>query len=313
MKLLVNSRAPSTRGKHRAAWTAWRRFCREVNAKTSDCSEPLMTLFVAWLSKTKRLTHGSARQYVYGVCAFLSLTGHTVSLAEMPRVVLALDGYKRLSPAAVRSDKFRVTMSVLRRLQPHVRNTAREQSVWALMVTATQGLFRLGELAVPRAGLPGMTKRSLRLSGTRAASVFLPDSKTDFLRRGVGVLLAAIPGQLCAPPLLEKLHRRSAEDSPLFPVDGRAACKQDVLSLLGELLKRASIVVARKLKGHSFRQGGAQSLFDAGVSIEDIKIFGRWKSDAFRAYIEMSLARIEHCHARMAAAQESTTRWDPDF
>ena len=31
--------------------------------------------------------------------------------------------------------------------------------------------------------------------------------------------------------------------------------------------------------GHSFRKGGAQSLYDAGVPLEMIRDIGRWKSD----------------------------------
>ena len=64
------------------------------------------------------------------------------------------------------------------------------------------------------------------------------------------------------------------------------------------------------VKGHSFRQGGAQSLFDAGISVEDINIFGRWKSDAFRLYIQMSIDRIVACHARLAAAAPLAARWE---
>ena len=81
-----------------------------------------------------------------------------------------------------------------------------------------------------------------------------------------------------------------------------------VLRFTAELLKRAGI--KSYATGHSFRQGGAQSLFDAGVSIEDIKIFGRWRSDAFRRYIEMSLERVSACHARMAKAASTNKRFE---
>jgi hypothetical protein len=38
-------------------------------------------------------------------------------------------------------------------------------------------------------------------------------------------------------------------------------------------------------KGHSFRIGGAQSLLKAGVSVDDIKMAGRWKSHAVQSYL----------------------------
>ena len=314
VRLLLQSRMTSTRAKHMAAWRAWKRFCRHINAKHTDVSEHLLVLFVAWLSKVRKVAHGTARQYTYGVCAFFTLMGTPLVPDSLPRMVLALDGFKRMSPATKRKPKSRVTMALLRQLKPHVkRRVRREATLWALMVTATQGLFRLGELVASPGSATAPRKEHLRFCGSKAAALFLPDSKTDYLRKGVEVFLANIPGQLCAPPLLAELHQSSDAKSPLFCVDGAAATKHDVLKFLQTLLSRAGVKTKGTLKGHSFRQGGAQSLFDAGVSIEDIKIFGRWKSDAFRSYIEMSLARVEACHARMATVQESIARWDPDL
>ena len=104
------------------------------------------------------------------------------------------------------------------------------------------------------------------------------------MRQGVEVMLADLPGQLCAPPLLRALRAKAGPDDAMFSLDGRAATKADVTGFMSSLLSRAGIRMTSGVKGHSFRQGGAQSLFDAGISVEDIKIFGRWKSDAFRLY-----------------------------
>ena len=41
-----------------------------------------------------------------------------------------------------------------------------------------------------------------------------------------------------------------------------------------------------KLNTHSFRIGRATDLFLAGVSIETIKVWGRWKSDAIYKYLK---------------------------
>ena len=70
MNLLTNSRMPSTRGKHRAAWQSWTRFCRHVKVDRLDVSEHLLVYLVAWMSKDRKLKHGTARQYVSAVLAF---------------------------------------------------------------------------------------------------------------------------------------------------------------------------------------------------------------------------------------------------
>ena len=299
----------STRGKHSSAWRAWRSFCRYAKVARTCYTEGVLVLFVAWLRSVRKVALGTAKAYLFGVSMFFKLLGETATLTDFPRVALSLDGYKRLSPAAQRKEKFRITTSLLQRLQQHVKKSPREQVLWALAVTATQGLFRLGELA-PTKG-PPLSWRAFRTCAERAAAIFLADSMADYMRQGVEVMLADLPGQLCAPPLLRALRAKAGPDDAMFSLDGRAATKVDVTGFMSSLLSRtAGIRMTGGVKGHSFRQGGAQSLFDAGISIEDIKIFGRWKSDAFRLYIQMSIERIVACHARMASAAPSAARWE---
>ena len=59
-----------------------------------------------------------------------------------------------------------------------------------------------------------------------------------------------------------------------------------------ELLLRAGISSAH-ISGHSIRKGAAVSAAANGISKEDIKLLGRWKSDAVDAYIN-ELAEDEH-------------------
>ena len=40
-------------------------------------------------------------------------------------------------------------------------------------------------------------------------------------------------------------------------------------------------------KTHSFSIGAASSYFEKGVSEQDIKKLGRWKSDTFKGYIRL--------------------------
>ena len=45
----------------------------------------------------------------------------------------------------------------------------------------------------------------------------------------------------------------------------------------------------KKMGLHAFRSGGASAAAAAGVSLREIKLHGRWKSDAVYAYIKDSL------------------------
>ena len=57
---------------------------------------------------------------------------------------------------------------------------------------------------------------------------------------------------------------------------------------LGDLLKlsaRAFDLPGGRFSGHSLRSGGAASLFVSGVSLQDIRRFGRWRSATFHEYL----------------------------
>ena len=301
--MMKKARSASTNSKRNTAWRSWSRFCREHKWDRQALSEQKIVFYVTWMA-LRNYKLSTCRQYLSAVLIFFSLVGHTTSLEDLPRVRLALDGYKRMSPKATQKRKLRITTTILRKLQPHVRQQSpKERVIWALMVTATQGLFRLGELTVRSADDTDYLTWAHYRTMEAARGIFLPDSKTDWLRRGVEIILADLPQQICAPPLLDALRGSASSADPMFAVKGKPVTRNMVLSLLKTLLRRANI--QSSASGHSFRQGGAQSLFDAGLSIEDIKIFGRWKSDAFRAYIEMWLARVASCHSRMAAAPPS--------
>lgn len=57
---------------------------------------------------------------------------------------------------------------------------------------------------------------------------------------------------------------------------------------------RAAGYPASACSGHSMRAGGATDLWTAGVPEQVIMSLGRWKSDAFRAYITVNLTQLAH-------------------
>ena len=55
--------------------------------------------------------------------------------------------------------------------------------------------------------------------------------------------------------------------------------------LHGRIAKMCVCLRLNNVTSHSLRRGGAAALHDAGVSVEDIKMIGDWKSSAFMGYI----------------------------
>ena len=72
---------------------------------------------------------------------------------------------------------------------------------------------------------------------------------------------------------------------------GDLITRDHVIKFLRVCLKKVGLD-SSLFSGHSFRRGGAQSLADAGVSDEILKVVGRWRSDAFRLYRTIPSSRL---------------------
>ena len=112
----------------------------------------------------------------------------------------------------------------------------------------------------------------------------LPSSKTDQNRIGVEIQLAPTSSQLCPVTALNKLYSsfpRPAND-PLFSrTHARPFTRQFIIQTIHRLLLQAGIPT-RGFSGHSLRKGAAVT---ASMSRDEIKLLGRWKSDAVDVYI----------------------------
>ena len=109
----------------------------------------------------------------------------------------------------------------------------------------------------------------------------------------------------CAVLALQRLFLQDPQlssNSPLF-TDGTGSplSRNSFISLLKNRL--ASIGLDRTLySGHSFRRGAATSAAAVGYSDYEIQLLGRWRSDAYKLYIDVPDARILHLSSRLHVA-----------
>jgi hypothetical protein len=158
------------------------------------------------------------------------------------------------------------------------------------------GLLRRSELL----GIQVGHVRELGADG--GIELFLPRSKTDQRGEGAFVALASVSGsgvpisrivrrflgvarRRGAPvtaPLLARLVGTSGWGQGL----GKAEFSRRLRQRLIELQERVPQLHLdlRSLSSHSLRKGGATAAADAGVSIGDIQLHGRWRSNAVFCY-----------------------------
>ena len=151
------------------------------------------------------------------------------------------------------------------------------------------GLLRVSEYTSP--ALSRSDPNALNLDDVTVdtvrdvAKIRIKKSKTDPFRIGVTLRICGISHPLCPVKALRRfLVRRGSSPGPLFIYSNGAFLTR---SRVRDLLVR-SLPHIENINTHSFRRGGASALSDAGVEGHVIQILGRWKSDAYTKYIQMS-------------------------
>ena len=102
------------------------------------------------------------------------------------------------------------------------------------------------------------------------------------------MVLSQHPNSTCPVVLLSKyltlwgIRRRA-----IFVSEGGLPVSRSVFS--SQLLRACHLcgLDPSRYKGHSFRIGAASYVADRGLSDAQIRMLGRWKSNAFRQYIQV--------------------------
>ena len=124
-------------------------------------------------------------------------------------------------------------------------------------------------------------------------------SKTNqFGNRVLELPLLSIPNSSLCPVRLFYLMCElvpASSRSPLFVYRSRSGIvkpilKRQFVSVLRARLGAAKVAQSHLFRGHSFRRGGTSWAFSAGLPGELIQIFGAWRSDAYKCYLDISMA-----------------------
>lgn len=127
-------------------------------------------------------------------------------------------------------------------------------------------------------------------------SLTLPGSKTDPTRKGVTIIIAAVPDSLTCPvaavQAMGLAFPGSGPNSPLFQMaDGTPLRKEVFVSRVRLFLGRAGHN-SSEYTGHSFRRGAATTAGLAGYRAHEIQQMGRWVSDAYKLYLDTPTERL---------------------
>jgi hypothetical protein len=207
-------------------------------------------------------------------------------------------------------------------------NSTRSLAIWTTIVVGVSGLFRLGELVGEDPFIEPVTQGALTFcrtpEGQKYANLHLKGSKSDPFANGVDIRISALNvkechslASRCPIVLLKRLLKTYRglgflkTTSPLFLTEtGIKLNKKDITQAMASWFKN-SLRPGAQFKGHSLRRGGATNLFNANVSADTIQRLGRWKTDAYKVYLEPDLGHLLDAQ-RCGLTEERQTHQDDE-
>jgi hypothetical protein len=242
---------------------------------------------------------------------------------ESPVVQRLIRGIKRFHGEKDRKPVQPITrailLAILAQLQPGA--IAGHTVQYAALCLAYAGLLRSGEITTGSSGKDASLKLTCDaiqvfpdFENTTYITLTLPGSKTDPFRKGVTLTIAAAPGLASCPvAAVKRLYTefpRGGSAALFEGTDGKALSYKAFVAGLRTALTAAGIDPTG-FAGHSPRRGAASEAAAAGYSDYEIQLLGRWRSDAYKLYIENPISRILHLSKQLHMAHPHSIPFEP--
>jgi hypothetical protein len=233
----------------------------------------------------------TAKGYIKALRSTHVEQGLDTSIFNDPCIELLLRGGKRVYGEGEKRLRLPLTAPILRQIVNEIKQVDFDSvNLKTAICVAFTTFLRSGEFTWNSCNSSSsqfhLSRRHVTFNHN-SATVILPTSKTDPFRKGTAIQLASSPSSsICPVNALRHLFNRFPRDPshPLFSRTFGPFNRQYVVDKVKELLLRAGITTVG-FSGHSLRKGAAVSAAANGISKDDIKLLGRWKSDAVDVYI----------------------------
>lgn len=314
-KQLVRSGVrPTTAGTYSSAQKRFLRFCEDYGLTPLPSSEDTLLWYVAFLQR-EGLRPGSVRVYLAAVRSLHIEEGYDNPLEGRLRLKRALRALDITSDGPRK--KMPITVDILQAWFPIIPTSYDGSVLWAAMTLAFFGCLRASELCLRTSHFStaiNLCIKDVTLSDTpiKSMKVLIKRSKTDLKNEGVSVIIGCSGETVCAVCSMESMlqTRRMCllsmdEESPLFLFsNGEILQKSRFVSDTRHFLNLIGLD-STQFSGHSYRAGSATSAALAGLADWEIKVLGRWSSQAYQEYIRTSPQCLVKFSSRIMANSRS--------
>ena len=213
------------------------------------------------------------------------------------KVVYILEMLKGYGKLGSRLDtRLPITLPILKHMMivtPSVTSSTYQAIMFKAMCSmAFFAFLRIGEITTTRQAhevlqLSQVTKQNNEAGATVSMRVTFHQFKHHYNQHPMVILLTRHPNVCPVQSLLDYIHLRGTVEGPLFQtLEGKPVSRTAFTDQLSLTFKTCGLDPTR-YKGHSFRIGAASYAASCGFSDTQIRLLGRWKSDAFKKYIRI--------------------------
>lgn len=272
-------------------FTSWASQCLGNSEFLLPVQPAVLALFISHLYSHKYASSS--------VTTYVSAIGYVHKLAgvndptETAIIIQLLKGYRKLAP--VRDVRLPITLPILRQVVQSFEFTTssayQKRMLSALCSLAFFAFLRIGELTTSTGHHNNLIMLSQldRLLDRQGKVQALQLSLCQYKHSNPGqpFVIYIYPESICCPVqlILDYISLRGYTQGPLFCwPDGRPISRAFFIEQLNAALKFNNLD-ASLYKAHSFRIGAASWAAAKGFSDSQIRLLGRWKSNAFLRYI----------------------------
>ena len=307
----------STRKAYTAGIRKYIAFCFEINQPPIPVCEDTLMLFVTYLAQ-QNLSYATIQVYLSAV-RYSGIKSAKSTTLRTPRLNYILKGIRKESAVNHQPRERRpITFPIMKRLHmvlsQHPGNY-NNTMIWAACCLAYFGLLRVSEFTTSSPDHFDSTT-DLLLSDVALDSrespttvqITLKKAKNDQFRKGHAIYLGKTTHAVCpVDALVQYLAIRGGIPGPLFLLDNNQSLTRASFSSALKKAFQELHMDHQQFNTHSFRIGAATSAKRAGVSDSHLKAMGRWKSDAYLKYVQLSPKDLAMLSNSLASSERDTT------
>ena len=275
-----------TKASYQRVWTRYTDFCKAYSLVSGlPIAEENFLRFISFLYK-----QGYASKTIDSMVSALSYY-HKINAmdcaSQSELVKRDLAGIRNILPS--NDSRLPISKCMLNKLLAEADNIVSDTFTLALFKAMASlsfyGLLRVGEMTFSRNTLK---IESIHVTEQEIHITF-SNFKHSHGKSCRNTILATNIKGLCPVELLRNyLSVRGNQTGFLFMKgNGKAMSRIEFLALLKEILEYCGFD-SKLFNTHSFRIGRATEMVKEGYSLEQIRMAGRWSSDAFKTYIRVN-------------------------